>query len=102
MTRNKSSASTDPEFLDAISLLTEELKILRIVIDELRTEVQWNNQNSSASSQFLTSRRIHSCSLDPTSRNFEVNTVDQVTIESLRAELTPNRAKRGSQGELFN
>ena len=102
MTQNKSSASTDPEFLDAISLLTEELKILRIVIDELRTEVQWNNQNSPAAAQFLSARRIQSCSLDPTSRNFEVNTVDQETIESLRAELTPIRAKPGSQGELFN
>ena len=102
MTRNKSSTSTDPELLDAISLLTEELRVLRMVIDELREEVQWNNQNSSVDSQFLTARRIHSCSLDPTSRNFEVNTVDQETVERLRAELPPSRAKPGSQGELFN
>lgn len=102
MTRNKSSESATPELLDAVSILADELKILRIVIDELREEVQWSNHNRDSDGSRLASRPIHSCSLDPTSRNFEVNTIDQETLESLRAELAPITEKPVTQRELFN
>ena len=102
MRRNRTSPSSETELIDAVSLLTEELKILRIVIDELREEVQWENQNRDTESSRLTSRRIHSCSLDPTSRDFAVNSVSQETVEILRAELTPGHSQPGKQGELFN
>jgi hypothetical protein len=44
MSRNR---NTQPEagsvIFDAINLLTEELNVLRIVIDEMRDEMQWKN-----------------------------------------------------------
>ena len=102
MARKKSAEPAVPDLVDAVSLLSEELQVLRIVIDELREEVQWKNQNLDVDGSRLAGRRIQSCSLDPTSRNFEVNSVDQKTIASLRAELAPNPAKPGAQGELFS
>ena len=102
MTRNKSLEAAIPDLLDAVSLLAEELKVLRFVIDELREEVQWKNQNLDVDAHRLNGLRIQSCSLDPTSHDFEVNTVDHKTIESLRAKLAPNPAKPGAQGELFS
>ena len=102
MRRNKTSPSGEAELMDAVSLLAEELKVLRIVIDELREELQWRIQNHDADSSFLTGRRIHSCSLDPTSRDFAVNSVSQETVERLRAELTSGHSQHGKQGELFH
>ncbi len=102
MTRYRTSPSAESEIVDAVSLLTEELKVLRVVVDELREEVQWRNQNRDVDPDVLVGRRIHSCSRDPTSRDFAVNTVDPGTVERLRAELAPSHAKAGKQGELFN
>ena len=102
MRRNKTSPSGEAELMDAVSLLTEELKVLRIVIDELREELQWRNQNHDADSSFLTGRRIDNCSLDPASLDFTVNSVSQETVERLRAELTPGHSRPGKQGELFH
>jgi hypothetical protein len=102
MRRNRTSPSSETELIDAVSLMTEELKVLRIVIDELTEEVQWRNQNRDTESSRLTSRPIHSCSLNPTSRDFAVNSVPQETVERLRAELTPGHSQPGKQGELFN
>jgi hypothetical protein len=102
MRRNRTSPSSETELIDAVSLLAEELKILRIVINELREELQWRNQNRDAESSRLTSRRIHSCSLDPTSRDFAVNSVPQEAVETLRAEPTPSHSQSGKQGEPFN
>ena len=79
------SASVESELFETIKLLTDEVRLLRIVIDELREEVQYGNHN--AESVPLPSRRIQSCSLDPASRDFAVNTVDEATIENLRSEL---------------
>lgn len=58
MRRNKTSPSGEAELMDAVSLLAEELKVLRIVIDELREELQWRNQNHDPDPSFLTGRRI--------------------------------------------
>ena len=102
MRRNRTSPSAESELIDAVSLLAEELKVLRIVIDELREEVQWRNQNHDTESSFLTGRPIHSCSLDPTSRDFAVNSVPPEAVERLRAELTLSHSQPGKQGELFN
>ena len=46
MSRSRNSQTeTDSVILDAINQLTEELNVLRIVIDEMRDEMQWKNQN---------------------------------------------------------
>ena len=102
MIRNESSESATHKLLDTVSILAEELKMLRIVIDELREEVQWSNHNRDLDGSRLVGRPIQSCSLDPTSRNFEVNTIDQETLESLRAELAPTPEEPVTQRELFN
>jgi hypothetical protein len=102
MKRNKTSPSAESDLGEAVTLLTEELKVLRIVIDELREELQWKNQNRDTDSSLLSGRPIHSCSLDPTSRDFAVNSVPQEAVERLRTELTPSHSQPGKQGELFN
>jgi hypothetical protein len=102
VTRSNSKPAAESEFLATVQLLTEEVKVLRQVVDELRSEVQWSNQNPVNKAGFLNGRRIHSCSLDPTSPDFTVNSVDDATVEKLRAELAGNHSVPGKQGELFN
>ena len=45
MPRNRTQPSPESELADAVQMLAEELKVLRMVVDELREEVQWANQN---------------------------------------------------------
>jgi hypothetical protein len=101
MSRSQPKTTTENAILDAIELLTEELKVLRIVVDELREEVQWNNQHPQLESDNFAGRRIVSCSLDPTRRDFQVNSVPTETVESLRAEVATSTSRVGKQGELF-
>lgn len=102
MSRSRNSQTeTDSVILDAINLLTEELNVLRIVIDEMRDEMQWKNQNPQGESHCFDGRRIQSFSLDPTRVDFQVNSVPPETVESLRSELAPVDQRPSSQGELF-
>ena len=48
MARKKSAEPAVPDLVDAVSLLSEELQVLRIVIDELREDI--NNRGHDASS----------------------------------------------------
>ena len=102
MPRRKTPQPPQSELADAVQMLTEELKVLRMVVDELREEVQWANQNHHDESPILAGRRIRSCSLDPCSTDFAVNTVDEATVEQLRSELSPLQTVSGKQGELFD
>jgi hypothetical protein len=99
------SRNTQPEadsvILDAINLLTEELNVLRIVIDEMRDEMQWKNQNPHRESDCFDGRRIQSFSLDPTRADFQVNSVPPETVERLRSELAPVEQRPSSQAALF-
>ena len=98
---NDKSTSTESELASAVRELTQEVAVLRMAIDELREEVQWNNHNSRTEIRPLIERRIQSCSLDPTARDFEVNTVDAATVERLRADVARSNFTPGSQGKLF-
>ncbi len=102
MARTKSKPTTESELVTAVQVLTDEIRVLRDAVDELREEVNWANHNHGGDSYLLTGRRIQSCSLDPTSSDFVVNTVDEATVGKLRAELPPSRSAPGKQGELFN
>ena len=102
MPRNRTQPSPESELADAVQMLAEELKVLRLVVDELREELQWANQNYHDDSPWLAGPRIQSCSLDPTCSDFAVNTVDEATVEQLRSELTPTRSVSGKQGALFD
>lgn len=99
---NDKSTSAEADLASAVTELTQEVAVLRMATDELREEVQWNNHNSRTEMPPLTERRIQSCSLDPTARDFEVNTVDAATVERLRSELGHSKATPGKQGELFS
>ena len=106
MLRNDSKPSLEAELLtDVVQTLAEELKVLRIAVDELHEELQWANRNvhrdDGNEDRPLGGRRIHSFSLDPTSPDFAVNTVDDVTVKKLRSELTRTMSCPGQQGELF-
>ena len=107
MSRNDSKLSLEATLLaDVVQSLAEELKVLRIAVDELCEELQWANHNvhrdDGNDEQWLGSRRIHSFSLDATSPDFAVNTVSEEAVEQLRSELTPIRNCPGQQGELFS
>lgn len=99
MTRTKSNSEV--ELLLAIQSLTEEVQVLRQVVDELREEVQWVNHNPLDEQTSVRSRRIWSCSLDPTSPDFAVNSVDQETVEDLRQQAVAANRLPQSQGKLF-
>ena len=102
MTKSKQTeTSTTAELAHVVSQLTEEVKVLRMVIDELREEVQWNNQNARRDPRAHAGRRIQSCSIDPTDPHFEVNSVDLATVERLRSDLIQPRTMAGKQGQLF-
>ena len=101
MSRSQNKTTTEDAILDAIALLAEEPKVLRMVVDELREEVQWHNQNPPVELDWRPSRRIESCSLDPTRRHFQVNSVPSERVESLRAELTPSTSEVEKPGDLF-
>ena len=98
---NDKSTSAESDLVSAVTELTQEVAVLRMVIDELREELQWSNHNSRTEMHRLTGRRIQSCSLDPTARDFEVNTVDAATVERLRADVGRSNLTPGSQGKLF-
>lgn len=100
--RKTRKATTKSELARVVEVLTDEIRVLREAVDELREEVQWANHNHPHESPASAGRHIQSCSLDPTSSNFEVNTVDEATVEKLRSELTPIRRLAGKQGELFD
>lgn len=97
MSRQPKQQSAESQLVDAVQLLTEEVRVMRMAIDELAVEVQWANQNRLKT---VCCKEIHSCSLDPTSKDFTVNSVDRETVNRLRAELLPNRGG-GQQRELF-
>ena len=88
------------DLAEAVESLTKQVIVLRQVIDELFTEVQWRNQNPE-SRNFDFHRRIESFSVDPSERNFEVNSVPSATISQLRDSLDVPLSAGGPQGRLF-
>ena len=98
----KIKSNPEAELLLAIRSLTEEVQVLRQVVDELLEEVQWANHNPPSERAFTAGRRIWSCSLDPTSADFSVNSVDERIVEQLRDEVVASDRLPGKQGKLFN
>ena len=73
-----------------IASLRDEIRLLREVLDEVRAELFWANNNSEDLPQqtgdISTFRRITSMSLDPTARHFQVNAVSPETVAMLREQ----------------
>ena len=91
---------------DVIATLGEEIRILRQVLDEIREELSWANNNAqdlpNATGATSAYRRITSMSADPTARDFQVNSVDAATVSRLREEATQEAPPRAStQASLF-
>lgn len=92
---------------DEIATLGDEIRLLRQVLDEIREELSWANNNAHdfppGAGAIAAFTRITSMSLDPTDRDFQVNTVEEETIARLRdghaiATTTPAAS---SQRSLF-
>jgi hypothetical protein len=83
---------------DDIASLRDEVRLLRQVLDELREELSWANNNAIDPLSQVRPVRITSMSLDPTSPDFQVNTVDEATIARLRDE---HASTQSSQRSLF-
>jgi len=91
---------------DTIAALCDEVRVLRQVLDEIREELSWanNNANGLSESAKATSAcgRITSMSADPAARDFQVNSVDDATICKLRKEAAQDVSRRAStQTSLF-
>jgi len=66
----------------AIEALTEHLQVVEDVLDEIRTELQWHNNN--VRDQIF---QLTSMSRDPAAKDFKVNAVAAETIQRLQKEL---------------
>ena len=87
---------------DAIIGLRDEVKILRQVLDEVREELSWANNNArdlpSEASATNTIHRITSMPRDPTVRDCPIDDVPEQTISRLRNEASSETC---SQRSLF-
>ena len=91
---------------EVVAALSEEIRILRQVLDEIREELSWANNNAQDLPDFTGAtsayRRITSMSADPTARDFQVNSVDAATVSQLREEAVQVASPRAStQASLF-
>ncbi len=91
---------------EVVAALGEEIRILRQVLDEIREELSWANNNAqdlpNSIGAMSAYRRITSMSADPTARDFQVNSVDAATVSQLREEATQEAPPRASkQASLF-
>ncbi len=91
---------------EVVAALGEEIRILRQVLDEIREELSWANNNAEDLPNFTGAtsayRRITSMSADPTARDFQVNTADAATLCKLREEAAQEASPRTStQASLF-
>ena len=90
MSRSQGRAIDEALTSDDIASLRDEIRLLREVLDEVRGELSWANNNAHdlppGAGAMAAFRSITSMSLDPTARDFQVNTVDEETIARLRDE----------------
>jgi hypothetical protein len=83
----------------AVEELSEEVRVLRDSVDELREVVDHLIRQIPADFwEVLRDRKITSMSRDPASRDFRTNTVPEEGIAAARAEATasPGRMRRNS------
>ena len=92
---------------EVVSALGDEIRLLRQVLDEIREELSWANNNAQDLPDFTGAtsayRRITSMSADPTAADFRVNAVDEETISQLRQEVAAEQqpGAGNSQPSLF-
>ena len=90
MSRRQGTATEETLTGDDIASLRDKVRLLREVLDELREELSWANNNANdlapGAGAMAAFSRITSMSLDATARDFQFNTVDEETIARLRDE----------------
>ena len=89
---------------DAVDSLRDEVRLLRQVLDEVREELSWANNNAqdipAGNGAASTIRLITSMSADPTARDFHVNSVSDEMVAQLRQE-AGDKTSATTQPTLF-
>ena len=107
MSLRQAATTEEAPSSDDIASLRDEIRLLRQVLDEVRGELSWANNNAhdlppgaGARAAFA---RITSVSLDPTAPDFQINTVDEETMTRLRNEHSSDTTSptESSQRSLF-
>ena len=99
MTRIGSHTNSEDNIAAALDRLREELTVFRQVLDEIRSELEWANQNRGDTDHFATTpRRTTSLPLDPAAplRTEQVNCFSTADVPAELRDPTPNQ-----QGQLF-
>jgi hypothetical protein len=98
MIRKQSEGNDLAELMET---LTEEIRVLRIAIDELREELAWGNRNAA---DFPASQsgcfRLHSMPADPVAEDWAkgLNNVAQETLDDADAARSTGRSGASSCG----
>ena len=96
----------DETLSDEVASLREQVALLRQVLDEVLVELTWANDNArdipAGTGAISAVRRITSMSLDPTARDFQINSVPESTVDELRKVASQEAAVgAASQSTLF-
>lgn len=99
MNRNRNTGEFDESLVVSLDQLRHELTVLRMVLDDIRYQVEEANQNrddgASIPNHF---RRITSMPLDPCAPDWSER-LNQLSAADVGAPMSPPTAK--AQGELF-
>ena len=98
---NRREQKNASDLSGTVAALTSEIRVLRDAIDELREEIRWMNDNV-PHAKVSRDRRIWSMSLDPTDKEFTVNSVEPETVERFRREASESNSETVPQGKLFS
>ena len=104
----QTNATTPDPLAESVDRLTEELQVIRNVLDDLRTELQYlvRNPGEYRTAEPIERFRVTSLPLDAAAEDFEerVNAVPEETVAELRTEAEATQKKKpgpASQRGLF-
>ena len=97
---------SDETLADEVASLKDQLELLRQVLDEVLVELTWANDNArdlpAGTGAASAIRRITSMAIDPTARDFQINSVPESTVDELRqAASLEAAAGAATQSTLF-
>jgi hypothetical protein len=91
---------------DEVATLREQVALLRQVLDEVLVELTWANDNArdlpAGTGAISAVGRITSMSLNPTARDFQINSVPESAVHELRKAASSEAAgAESTQATLF-